>query len=108
MRQSTPECQSTSQEIHTPIFCPGPTQLEHLAEGLFFVHHGTSPVSNFLLHSSQINGEFKQNGSTADMIFRIPRLIEHVSSIMTLEVSCNSNFKSSCNHESNARKGTCS
>lgn len=34
----------------------------------------------------QINGAIKQNGTTADMIFRIPRLIEHVSSIMTLEV----------------------
>ncbi|KAF8584093.1 hypothetical protein K439DRAFT_1171230 [Ramaria rubella] len=33
----------------------------------------------------KINDEFKQNGTTADMIFRIPRLIEHVSSIMTLE-----------------------
>ncbi|KAI6008649.1 hypothetical protein EDC04DRAFT_2775640 [Pisolithus marmoratus] len=33
----------------------------------------------------QINGIPKQNGTTADMIFRIPRLIEHVSSIMTLE-----------------------
>jgi acylpyruvate hydrolase len=35
--------------------------------------------------SLKINGELKQNGKTADMIFRIPRLIEHVSSIMTLE-----------------------
>ncbi|KAI5989240.1 hypothetical protein EDC04DRAFT_2816741 [Pisolithus marmoratus] len=33
----------------------------------------------------KINGITKQNGTTADMIFRIPRLIEHVSSIMTLE-----------------------
>ncbi|KAJ7193824.1 hypothetical protein GGX14DRAFT_587780 [Mycena pura] len=33
----------------------------------------------------KINGAFKQNGNTKDMIFRIPRLIEHVSSIMTLE-----------------------
>jgi len=33
----------------------------------------------------KINGETKQNGSTADMIFKIPRLIEHISSIMTLE-----------------------
>ncbi|KAG9013849.1 hypothetical protein FRB94_004228 [Tulasnella sp. JGI-2019a] len=33
----------------------------------------------------KINGAIKQEGSTADMIFRIPRLIEHVSSIMTLE-----------------------
>ncbi|KIM53039.1 hypothetical protein SCLCIDRAFT_1223211 [Scleroderma citrinum Foug A] len=35
--------------------------------------------------SLKINGITKQNGTTADMIFRIPRLIEHVSSIMTLE-----------------------
>ncbi|EIW84715.1 hypothetical protein CONPUDRAFT_162067 [Coniophora puteana RWD-64-598 SS2] len=35
--------------------------------------------------SLKINGAFKQNGTTADMIFRIPRLIEHVSSIMALE-----------------------
>ncbi|KAK7693896.1 hypothetical protein QCA50_003469 [Cerrena zonata] len=35
--------------------------------------------------SLKINGAIKQNGSTGDMIFRIPRLIEHVSSIMTLE-----------------------
>ncbi|KAJ6501909.1 hypothetical protein C8R45DRAFT_974787 [Mycena sanguinolenta] len=35
--------------------------------------------------SLKINGAFKQNGTTADMLFKIPRLIEHVSSIMTLE-----------------------
>ncbi|PBK93278.1 hypothetical protein ARMGADRAFT_1080429 [Armillaria gallica] len=35
--------------------------------------------------SLRINGGIKQNGTTADMIFRIPRLIEHISSIMTLE-----------------------
>ncbi|THV04001.1 hypothetical protein K435DRAFT_714993 [Dendrothele bispora CBS 962.96] len=35
--------------------------------------------------SLKINGALKQNGTTADMIFRIPRLIEHISSIMTLE-----------------------
>ena len=33
----------------------------------------------------QINGQIKQNGNTSDMIFRIPRLIQHISSIMTLE-----------------------
>jgi len=32
-----------------------------------------------------INGETKQNGSTGDMIFKIPRLIEHISSIMMLQ-----------------------
>ncbi|CAA7271033.1 unnamed protein product [Cyclocybe aegerita] len=35
--------------------------------------------------SLKINGETKQDGTTADMIFRIPRLVEHVSSIMSLE-----------------------
>ncbi|KAH8106932.1 hypothetical protein BXZ70DRAFT_885567 [Cristinia sonorae] len=35
--------------------------------------------------SLKINGTVKQNGPTSDMIFRIPRLIEHISSIMTLE-----------------------
>jgi len=34
----------------------------------------------------KINNEFKQNGTTSDMMFRIPQLLEHVSSIMTLEV----------------------
>jgi acylpyruvate hydrolase len=35
--------------------------------------------------SAQINEQFKQNGHTSDMVFRIPRLIQHVSSIMSLE-----------------------
>ncbi|KAH9997622.1 hypothetical protein BJV77DRAFT_47197 [Russula vinacea] len=33
----------------------------------------------------KINEQIKQNGHTSDMIFRIPRLIQHVSSVMTLE-----------------------
>eukprot|EP01117_Protostelium_nocturnum_P000321 TRINITY_DN10390_c0_g1_i1.p1 TRINITY_DN10390_c0_g1~~TRINITY_DN10390_c0_g1_i1.p1 ORF type:complete len:224 (+),score=89.49 TRINITY_DN10390_c0_g1_i1:42-713(+) len=33
----------------------------------------------------KIDGQYKQKGSTSQMIFDIPRLIEHVSSIMTLE-----------------------
>ncbi|QRV87359.1 fumarylacetoacetate hydrolase domain-containing protein 2 [Ceratobasidium sp. AG-Ba] len=40
---------------------------------------------NLWLKACHINGEFKQNGTTADMMNRIPRLIQHVSSIMTLE-----------------------
>ncbi|EIN04431.1 hypothetical protein PUNSTDRAFT_55476 [Punctularia strigosozonata HHB-11173 SS5] len=35
--------------------------------------------------SMKVNGIIKQDGTTADMIFPIPRLIEHISSIMTLE-----------------------
>lgn len=34
----------------------------------------------------KIDGDTKQNGNTNQMIFQIPALIEHVSSIMTLEV----------------------
>ncbi|KAG6330422.1 hypothetical protein ID866_8666 [Astraeus odoratus] len=34
-----------------------------------------------------VNGVTKQKGTTGDMIFRIPRLIEHISSIMALEVT---------------------
>jgi len=33
----------------------------------------------------KVNGTVKQHGPTSDMIFNIPYLIEHVSSIMTLE-----------------------
>ena len=33
-----------------------------------------------------VNNVVKQDGKTKDMIFGIPRLIEHISSIMTLEV----------------------
>jgi len=32
----------------------------------------------------KVNGDLKQNGNTSDMMFRIPQLIKHVSSIMTL------------------------
>ncbi|KAL4401898.1 acetylpyruvate hydrolase [Malassezia pachydermatis] len=33
----------------------------------------------------KVDGETRQSGNTSDMIFSIPRLISHVSSIMTLE-----------------------
>ncbi|WJD65134.1 fumarylacetoacetate hydrolase family protein [Pseudomonas kurunegalensis] len=41
-------------------------------------------VSNLKLRT-WINGELKQEGSTADMIFDIPHLIEYFSSFMTLQ-----------------------
>ncbi|CAO1628171.1 unnamed protein product [Parajaminaea phylloscopi] len=55
-----------------------------------------NPVSAFIPPSAipdphnvrlvlETNGQVRQDGNTSDMIFRIPRLIEHVSSIMTLE-----------------------
>jgi 2-keto-4-pentenoate hydratase/2-oxohepta-3-ene-1,7-dioic acid hydratase in catechol pathway len=34
---------------------------------------------------TRVNGELKQNSSCSDMIFKIPRLIEFITSIMTLE-----------------------
>jgi 2-keto-4-pentenoate hydratase/2-oxohepta-3-ene-1,7-dioic acid hydratase in catechol pathway len=34
---------------------------------------------------SRLNGETMQDGNTADMIFSIPRLIEILSEVMTLE-----------------------
>jgi 2-keto-4-pentenoate hydratase/2-oxohepta-3-ene-1,7-dioic acid hydratase in catechol pathway len=34
----------------------------------------------------RVNGEVRQRGSTADLIFPVPFLIAHISSIMTLEV----------------------
>lgn len=36
-------------------------------------------------HTLQIGDALKQNGHTSDMLFKIPRLLQHVSSIMTLE-----------------------
>jgi 2-keto-4-pentenoate hydratase/2-oxohepta-3-ene-1,7-dioic acid hydratase in catechol pathway len=33
---------------------------------------------------THLNGELKQDGSTADMVFDIPTLVAHVSSVMTL------------------------
>lgn len=54
-----------------------------------------APIGNFIpLHSSDfpkceislsVNGEIKQTGSTSDMIFDVPRLINFISSIFTLE-----------------------
>ncbi|WFD45837.1 acylpyruvate hydrolase [Malassezia furfur] len=34
----------------------------------------------------KVNDELRQNGNTQDMIFHIPALLAHVSSIMTLDV----------------------
>lgn len=55
-----------------------------------------TPVSGFLApelipdpHNVRlwlkVNGETRQDGTSKDMIFPVPQLIEHVSSIMTLE-----------------------
>ncbi|KAK2459433.1 hypothetical protein APHAL10511_008544 [Amanita phalloides] len=43
------------------------------------------PDPHALRLTLSVNGQLKQDGLTKDMIFKIPRLISHVSSIMTLE-----------------------
>ncbi|KAF9532766.1 mitochondrial protein [Crepidotus variabilis] len=50
-----------------------------------FLPKSRVPDAHDLRLSLKINGDVKQNGTTGDMIFRIPRIIEHVSSIMKLE-----------------------
>jgi len=50
-----------------------------------FIPRSAVPDPHDLKLWLKINGAVKQNGTTSDMIFRIPKLIEHVSSIMALE-----------------------
>lgn len=52
--------------------------------GPWFVpkHHVEDPMN--LTLRTYINGDVKQEGSTRDMVFSIPKLIEHLSSFMTL------------------------
>ncbi|CEP12373.1 hypothetical protein [Parasitella parasitica] len=50
-----------------------------------------TPISGFIekeriADPANVNGEYRQNGNTKDMIFSIPTLIAHVSSIMKLQV----------------------
>lgn len=56
-----------------------------------------NPISHFIEKSSisdpanvrlflKTNNQIRQDGNTKDMIFDIPQLIQHVSSIMTIEV----------------------
>ncbi|TBU35563.1 hypothetical protein BD311DRAFT_744210 [Dichomitus squalens] len=55
-----------------------------------------TPISSYISKDSvadaanlsltlRVNGAVKQDGNTKDMIFSIPKLIEHISTIMTLE-----------------------
>ncbi|KII88232.1 hypothetical protein PLICRDRAFT_41378 [Plicaturopsis crispa FD-325 SS-3] len=50
-----------------------------------FIPKSWVPDPHNLTLSLKINGVFKQKGTTSDLIFPIPRIIEHVSSIMTIE-----------------------
>ncbi|KAI8369511.1 uncharacterized protein BYT42DRAFT_584723 [Radiomyces spectabilis] len=56
-----------------------------------------TPISDFIPKASipdpadvhlwlKVNDQLRQNGNTKDMIFSVPQLIEHISSIMRLEV----------------------
>jgi acylpyruvate hydrolase len=50
-----------------------------------FIPKAEIPDPSNVLLQLKVNEKITQNGTTADMIFKIPHLIEHVSSIMTLE-----------------------
>jgi len=50
-----------------------------------FIAKSLVPNPHNLQLSLKVNDKLTQNGTTGDMIFDIPRLIQHVSSIMTLE-----------------------
>ncbi|KAG6902251.1 hypothetical protein C0995_002623 [Termitomyces sp. Mi166 len=67
-----------------PVECEIATQSNILLARPFIPKTTISDPHSLRL-SLKINGVLKQDGMTSDMIFRIPRLIEHVSSIMTLE-----------------------
>ncbi|KAF6176749.1 hypothetical protein GIB67_031560 [Kingdonia uniflora] len=43
-----------------------------------------TPISPVSTRALEVDEEFRQKGSTRDMIFKIPFLISHISSIMTL------------------------
>ncbi|OBZ65688.1 Acylpyruvase FAHD1, mitochondrial [Grifola frondosa] len=50
-----------------------------------YIAKASVPHPDNLNLTLKVNGTIKQSGNTRDMIFSIPRLIEHASSIMTLE-----------------------
>ncbi|KAF9576368.1 hypothetical protein EC968_008663 [Mortierella alpina] len=50
-----------------------------------FIPKESIPDTNNVDLSLKIDGVTKQNGNTRDMIFKIPALVEHVSSIMKLQ-----------------------
>jgi len=66
-----PWCAAKGMDTFTPV-------------GRFIPKDAVVDPQNLQL-SLKVNDQLKQNGSTSDMMFGIPALIEHVSSIMTLE-----------------------
>jgi Fumarylacetoacetate (FAA) hydrolase family len=71
------------QLLYPEIEGCGSSTSEFMAQSASHSFCGQRQGSYFEL--KQINDQIKQNGNTSDMIFRIPRLIQHISSIMTLE-----------------------
>ena len=53
--------------------------------GPYIVDTATIPSPNNLTLRTWVNGELRQEGTTADMIFDVPFLIEYISSFMTLQ-----------------------
>lgn len=53
--------------------------------GPWIVHKAAIPDPHRLRITLRVNGELRQSGSTADMVFTIPELIEVLSAGMTLE-----------------------
>lgn len=53
--------------------------------GPYMVDRADVPEPNNLTLRTWVNGELRQEGTTADMIFDVPFLIEYLSSFMTLQ-----------------------
>lgn len=53
--------------------------------GPYIIDKSLLPRPNDLELKTWVNGELRQHGSTADMIFDVPFLIEYISSFMTLQ-----------------------
>ncbi|HGU9765236.1 TPA: fumarylacetoacetate hydrolase family protein [Acinetobacter baumannii] len=53
--------------------------------GPYIIDRAQVPEPNNLVLKTWVNGEHRQEGTTADMIFNVPFLIEYISSFMTLQ-----------------------
>jgi len=53
--------------------------------GPYIIDRTQVPEPNNLVLKTWVNGELRQEGTTADMIFNVPFLIEYISSFMTLQ-----------------------
>ncbi|OTG93253.1 fumarylacetoacetate hydrolase family protein [Acinetobacter sp. ANC 3832] len=53
--------------------------------GPYIIDTASIPEPNHLTLRTWVNGELRQEGTTADMIFNVPFLIEYISSFMTLQ-----------------------